>query len=783
MKRTGIERRRRAVLLLCSAVAVSLMAPAATAQAATVSLFGIGGSTPPPRQASTATTAPATCPTTTSSPLLPATVPSTATVPGTAVHLDVANLGPAHSNLLTGAEGGYETTWEHYYSHSLRCGAPQALSSLGLGLVRCCQPVNVRYCASGDDCTYHFPNGLGQNSSALPIGPDQLMNVIETTTSGASPLLIVNIEKGSIQNAANFVAYMNVTAYPGDPRALVQGTPQWWAALRVKNGHPAPYGVHWWEIGNEEFDISNVQLSDYGNCMVNRSNGAKLYACLFKAYAQAMHTVDPSIELVANYSPFFVKPLLDAAGGQVAAFDYHAYSAKGDTYSITFDHDTQSADITVAPVASGLPRNVTYAFWLTGGDIHTNLPPVFNVYMDGSNSPMTTLKGDSILDQSKEASVSSNTSNSGLLVAQALTSAGTHTLHVSACANPSASSAPASRCSNMGRDFTLTLRKVTYTTDATNANPYSWFSQRRPSFGCFFSLPGTLVDTRVGTSTMPTATHPLVPWRNSSADYAMAVTAGFAQREDDYIQGTDYWDIRGSLNAYNAQTRTPWAGGIVIGEYSVFPGCDELPHEINNSQEGALGDALMHMSLLRGATASTFPIVGASLYAADTTNPTSTCRGWQTVHEANFCNGGFTGAYVGAQGNVMRMLWSLRGSYVPLTVNGPKVNVPSNSLQPAYVGAGALNQVQAIAYRDGNTLQVVLVNVSPTSPVSLPLDLGGALTTAGSAVTVAAAPETVNTDTNQTAVSTATLPVSIAGGVATVTLPAFSASLVTLTLG
>jgi alpha-L-arabinofuranosidase len=48
-----------------------------------------------------------------------------------------------------------------------------------------------------------------------------------------------------VQDAADFVEYLNakVGTNPGGGTA--------WAAVRAKNGHPAPYGVKLWEVGNE----------------------------------------------------------------------------------------------------------------------------------------------------------------------------------------------------------------------------------------------------------------------------------------------------------------------------------------------------------------------------------------------------------------------------------------------------------------------------------------------------------------------------------------------------
>ena len=69
-----------------------------------------------------------------------------------------------------------------------------------------------------------------------------------------------------------------------------------WGALRAKNGHPAPYQVKYWQIGNE------VDVAAYNQSV--------------RAFAEAMKKADPSIKL---FSSFPTKGLLEAAG---TAFDY-----------------------------------------------------------------------------------------------------------------------------------------------------------------------------------------------------------------------------------------------------------------------------------------------------------------------------------------------------------------------------------------------------------------------------------------------------------------------------
>ena len=101
---------------------------------------------------------------------------------------------------------------------------------------------------------------------------------------GAEPLICVRWTGKKPEDAAAEVEYANGSVETH------------WGALRAKNGHPAPYHVKYWQIGNE------VDVSDYGNSV--------------RAFAAAMKKADPSIKLMSSFP---TKGLLDAAG---TIFDY-----------------------------------------------------------------------------------------------------------------------------------------------------------------------------------------------------------------------------------------------------------------------------------------------------------------------------------------------------------------------------------------------------------------------------------------------------------------------------
>ena len=81
-------------------------------------------------------------------------------------------------------------------------------------------------------------------------------------------------------NAAGLVEYLNAPATSDHP----------WAMKRKEWGHPEPYGVKWFELGNE---------SDEGNLRVlpHRHYTPEQYADYANATAAAMRAVDPSIKI------------------------------------------------------------------------------------------------------------------------------------------------------------------------------------------------------------------------------------------------------------------------------------------------------------------------------------------------------------------------------------------------------------------------------------------------------------------------------------------------------
>lgn len=134
---------------------------------------------------------------------------------------------------------------------------------------------------------YHWLDGVGPRESR-PHRHDLAWHAIETNQFGtdefleychligAAPYICLNLGTGTIDEAAAWVAYCNCD------------DSTYYAQLRRKNGHPEPYRVMYWGLGNEL----------YGDWQIGHKT-AEEYARLAEETAKVLRWTDPSIRLVA----------------------------------------------------------------------------------------------------------------------------------------------------------------------------------------------------------------------------------------------------------------------------------------------------------------------------------------------------------------------------------------------------------------------------------------------------------------------------------------------------
>ncbi len=127
---------------------------------------------------------------------------------------------------------------------------------------------------------------------------------------GAEPYICVNMGTGTMQEAADWVEYCNGTMNTD------------WANLRRKNGHPEPYSVKLWGLGNEI----------YGSWQAGHKDATQ-YAQLAAEFAKMMRWIDPDIKLVAcgGNNADWDRQVLEGVGQFADYISMHHYGGSLDT--------------------------------------------------------------------------------------------------------------------------------------------------------------------------------------------------------------------------------------------------------------------------------------------------------------------------------------------------------------------------------------------------------------------------------------------------------------------
>ena len=167
---------------------------------------------------------------------------------------------------------------------------------------------------------YHWQDGIGPKDvrparydlawfqhESNRFGTDEFISTCRKLET--APYICVNVGTGTIDEASSWVEYCNRQG----------GT--YFSDLRKKNGHPEPYGVKYWGIGNEI----------YGDWQIGHKNAAD-YAKTGLEFAKVMKWQDPSIKLVAcgTGDPNWDRPVLESLVNHVDYISAHHYSVSDD---------------------------------------------------------------------------------------------------------------------------------------------------------------------------------------------------------------------------------------------------------------------------------------------------------------------------------------------------------------------------------------------------------------------------------------------------------------------
>ncbi|MCD6469668.1 hypothetical protein J7L29_02585 [Candidatus Bathyarchaeota archaeon] len=170
----------------------------------------------------------------------------------------------------------------------------------------------IRYPGGNFASQYYWKDGVGPIENR-PIRLNRAWNIAEynhvgtdefmkfCSLVGAEPLICVNAGDGAPEEAAEWVEYCN-----GDLNTT-------YGKLRAENGHPEPYNVQYWEIGNELYGRWQV-----GYC------SAEEYAERYERFYRAMSKVDPNIKFIANgYNLEWDRVLVERKGSIIRSLSIH----------------------------------------------------------------------------------------------------------------------------------------------------------------------------------------------------------------------------------------------------------------------------------------------------------------------------------------------------------------------------------------------------------------------------------------------------------------------------
>jgi len=182
-------------------------------------------------------------------------------------------------------------------------------------------PVSLRWPGGIIADWYDWRDGIGSDRDLRPpqyygqwnaqwlsndVGIDEVLQLCEALD--IKPVINVNWGTGTAGNAANFVEYVNGST----------GTA--WGSVRAANGHPAPYNVKFWEVGNETWGSWTPGHTD-----------ALTFANSYITFRDAMIAKDPTIKVIAEggdgntSSQSWNTTMITTAGNKIDELSIHYY--------------------------------------------------------------------------------------------------------------------------------------------------------------------------------------------------------------------------------------------------------------------------------------------------------------------------------------------------------------------------------------------------------------------------------------------------------------------------
>ena len=186
---------------------------------------------------------------------------------------------------------------------------------------------NLRWPGGNFVSGYHWEDGIGLKDNR-PARMELAWHGVETNRFGTDefiqycrdlntePYICINLGTGTLDEARNWVEYCNGTKNT------------FYANLRRKNGHPEPYRVKYWGLGNEMHGVWQQS-----------TRSAQDYATYAREAAKLMKWVDPSIQLIAcghDGLSDWDWTVLQALAPLVNYHSIHIYTGSDDYYTNVF---------------------------------------------------------------------------------------------------------------------------------------------------------------------------------------------------------------------------------------------------------------------------------------------------------------------------------------------------------------------------------------------------------------------------------------------------------------
>ncbi|MFV2069682.1 MAG: hypothetical protein ACC645_22170 [Pirellulales bacterium] len=228
-----------------------------------------------------------------------------------------------------GVEGGLTPG-----TRQLQPSVLKRLREMGIPVLRFPGGTDVDY-LDWRDMIDHVPGRAGERPVSIghrghqvtnEFGYDEFLHLCEELHSDA--ILVVNLadallKKKSLKEAALHAA--GLTAYCNAPpgAALPGGMPDW-PAVRARNGRRKPYGVKYFQLGNETWFFVD-RMRKQGN-----ANPETFYVECLAAYVAAVRDVDPSVQILVDaVSPKIAGLIHERLGDQVNYLVQHHYMPWG----------------------------------------------------------------------------------------------------------------------------------------------------------------------------------------------------------------------------------------------------------------------------------------------------------------------------------------------------------------------------------------------------------------------------------------------------------------------